>query len=108
MLPLRSIFLIMEEKNMKEQNIQDQVDINQEATDISSEATAEVAEQLNPLEQEVQELKDKYLRQAAEFDNFRRRNARERIELIQTAGKEVINDLLDVMDDSERAQEQLG
>src|SRR5688572_8376218 len=63
--------------------------------------------EIEKLKAEVQELKDKYLRQVAEFDNFKRRNAKERIELIQTAGKEVINDLLDVLDDSERAQKQL-
>jgi molecular chaperone GrpE len=92
---------------MKEQNIQDQVDINQEATDISSEPSSEVAEPTNQLEQELQEMKDKYLRQVAEFDNFRRRNARERIELIQTAGKEVIGSLLEVLDDCDRAEKQL-
>ncbi|MGE5518815.1 MAG: nucleotide exchange factor GrpE, partial [Candidatus Dadabacteria bacterium] len=43
----------------------------------------------------------------AEFDNFKRRNAKERIELIQTAGRDVITDLLDVLDDSERAQKQM-
>lgn len=71
-----------------------------------NEPVAEDGE-IEKLRAEVQELKDKYLRQAAEFDNFRRRNAKERIELIQTAGKEVINDLLDVLDDSERAQKQM-
>lgn len=71
-----------------------------------NEPVAEDGE-IEKLRAEVQELKDKYLRQAAEFDNFKRRNAKERIELIQTAGKEVINDLLDVLDDSERAQKQL-
>lgn len=59
------------------------------------------------LRAEVAELNDRILRQAAEFDNFRRRNARERVELIQTAGKDVITSLLDVLDDSERAQQQL-
>jgi molecular chaperone GrpE len=59
------------------------------------------------LKAQVDELKDKYLRQAAEFDNFRRRTAKERIELIQTAGRDVIESLLDVLDDSERAQKQL-
>ena len=53
------------------------------------------------------ELNDRYLRQVAEFDNFKRRNARERIEMIQTAGKDVITELLDVLDDSERAQKQM-
>lgn len=60
------------------------------------------------LKEQIAQLNDKYLRQAAEFDNFRRRTAKERVELIQTAGKDVIKDLLDVLDDSERAQEQLG
>lgn len=63
--------------------------------------------QMEKLKEQVQELNDKYLRQAAEFDNFRRRSAKERLELTQTAGKEVIADLLDVLDDSERAQKQL-
>jgi len=44
----------------------------------------------NKLKAELAEAKDKYLRLAAEFDNFRRRSAKERIETIQTAGREVI------------------
>ena len=59
------------------------------------------------LQAEIAELKDKYLRQAAEFDNFRRRSARERIELNQTAGKDIIVSLLDVLDDCDRAQKQM-
>ncbi|HEX2532558.1 MAG TPA: nucleotide exchange factor GrpE [Chitinophagaceae bacterium] len=59
------------------------------------------------LKAQVEELNDKYLRQAAEFDNFRRRSARERIELTQTAGREVIASLLEVLDDSERAQKNI-
>jgi molecular chaperone GrpE len=43
----------------------------------------------------------------AEFENYKRRNAKERMELIQTAGKDVITGLLDVLDDSERAQKQM-
>ena len=56
---------------------------------------------------ELQEQKDKYIRLLAEFDNFRRRTAKENMELRQTAGKEIIVSLLDVMDDSERAEKQL-
>ncbi|MEO6669325.1 MAG: nucleotide exchange factor GrpE [Ferruginibacter sp.] len=55
---------------------------------------------------ELQEQKDKYLRLVAEFDNYKRRSAKERIELAQTAGKEIIAALLDVLDDSERAEKQ--
>lgn len=59
------------------------------------------------LEQQIEEQKDKFLRQAAEFDNFKRRTAKERIELMQTAGKEIITSLLDVLDDCDRAEAQM-
>jgi molecular chaperone GrpE len=59
------------------------------------------------LKEALQESKDKYLRLAAEFDNFKRRNAKERVELIQTAGRDVITDLLEVLDDMERAEKQM-
>ena len=54
-------------------------------------------------QQQLEELKDKHLRLLAEFDNFKKRNARERLELISTAGQEVIVDLLPVLDDFDRA-----
>jgi molecular chaperone GrpE len=59
------------------------------------------------LSAELQEQKDKYLRLFAEFDNYRRRTAKENVELRQTAGKEVIVSLLDVLDDCDRAEKQL-
>jgi molecular chaperone GrpE len=64
-------------------------------------------EEMERLKDELQEQKDKYLRLVAEFDNFRKRNARENLELRQTAGKEVIISLLDVLDDCDRAEKQL-
>ncbi len=63
--------------------------------------------ELEKLQQEAGEWKDKYIRLVAEFDNFRKRSAKERIELIQTAGKDVIASLLDVLDDCDRAQKQI-
>ena len=59
------------------------------------------------LKAEIAELKDKLLRQAAEFDNFRRRTAKERVELTQTAGKDILQSLLVVLDDVDRASKQL-
>lgn len=59
------------------------------------------------LKADLDEQKDKYLRLAAEFENYRRRSSKERIELIQTAGKEVITSMLQVLDDSERAEKQM-
>ncbi len=62
---------------------------------------------LGKMRAELEEQKDKYLRLFAEFDNFKRRNAKERIELIQTAGKDVIISLLEVLDDCDRAEKQM-
>jgi molecular chaperone GrpE len=63
--------------------------------------------ELEKLQEELQVQKDKYLRLFAEFDNFRKRSAKESLELRQTAGKEVIISLLDVLDDCDRAEKQL-
>lgn len=60
------------------------------------------------LKADINEQKDKYLRLAAEFDNYRKRTSKERLELIQTAGKEIIISLLDVLDDIERAEIQMN
>jgi molecular chaperone GrpE len=56
---------------------------------------------------ELTEARDKYLRLAAEFDNYKRRTSKERVELIATAGRDIIQSMLDVLDDSERAAKQL-
>src|SRR5687768_12642941 len=79
---------------------------NAEETESIQNDTA-VEKETEILKAKVEELNDKFLRQAAEFENFKRRNAKERIELIQTAGRDVITDLLDVLDDSDRAQKQM-
>jgi len=105
----------MAEKNMKEtasstpENIEGfdiNTDENQSGTTHLNEPIGEESE-MEKLKTELEEAKDKYLRKVAEFDNFRRRSAKERIELIQTAGRDVIAELLDVLDDCDRAQKQL-
>jgi len=60
------------------------------------------------LRQELEEQKDKYMRLFAEFDNYKRRTSRERLDIIQTAGKEIIQSLLDVLDDCDRAENQMN
>jgi len=55
------------------------------------------------LQEENAALNDKYLRLFAEFDNYKRRTQKERVELLQTAGKEVLVSLLTVLDDFDRA-----
>ncbi len=59
--------------------------------------------QVSELEENLAELNDKYLRLFSEFDNYRKRTNKERLDLLDTASLEVIKDLLPVMDDFERA-----
>jgi molecular chaperone GrpE len=72
--------------------------VETEAPQVVEEISAE-----EKLKQELKEANDKYLRLYAEFDNYRRRTSKERIELHQTAGKEVVTAMLPVLDDFERA-----
>lgn len=75
-----------------------------------SQSEEQVNEELSAEERcqaELAEMKDKYLRQVADFDNFRKRNAKERLELVQTAGKDIITDLLEIIDDMDRAADQM-
>jgi molecular chaperone GrpE len=86
------------------------VDINTDENVAGTHHLNQELEEDDPLEKaniELQEQKDKYLRLLAEFDNYKRRSARERVELSQTAGKEIIISLLDVLDDCDRAEKQL-
>jgi len=86
------------------------IDINADETQSGTTHLNEPVAQESELEQlkaELAEANDKYLRKVAEFENYKRRTAKERIELMQTAGRDVITDLLDVLDDCDRAQKQL-
>jgi len=76
-------------------------------THLNDELANEEEDKTQQLENQVREANDKYLRLVAEFDNFRKRNAKEKIELIKSAGEDVIKSMLDVLDDSERAAKQL-
>lgn len=102
----------MHEKNQQGQQEADPNISEQQFADITAdqeEFKAEEREQdeTTKLKEEILELKDKYLRHVADFDNYRKRTAKERLELIQTAGKEVISSLLEVLDDCDRAEKQL-
>ena len=101
---------------MTEKDVLETAEVNNDTVGMNENATTGATE-LNEQPQEVSELdkakaeideqKDKYLRLMAEFDNYRRRTAKERLELIQTAGKEIVVSLLDVLDDCDRAEAQL-
>lgn len=71
-----------------------------EAVTKESESTEQLLEQANA---QVEDMKDKYLRLSAEFDNYRKRTLKEKAELIKTGGEKVISSILPVLDDLERA-----
>ena len=97
----------MEDKKMDfEENEINPINEMNENEANSTEKSNEISE-LEKTKLELQEQKDKFLRLSAEFDNYKRRSAKERNEFMLTAGKEIIVSLLDVLDDSERAEKQL-
>ena len=78
------------------------------AADDEKAETAEDGDDRDPLDvalDEIAALKDKYLRQVAEFDNYRKRTLKERAELILNGGEKTITALLPVLDDMERAMQ---
>lgn len=74
--------------------------INPELTDIDADL---MSENIDKLKEDLAETKDKFIRVYSEFDNFKKRTQRERLELLKSASEEVIVALLPVLDDFERA-----
>jgi molecular chaperone GrpE len=75
-------------------------------TDTEQDAATPADEEQDPLaslQAKYDELNDKYLRLYSDFDNFRRRTAKERIELLKTGGEDMLKAMLPVIDDFERA-----
>ena len=97
-------------ENQVEKETVETVNNGETMSDADATATAEVseAEQLQAkvaeLEARVAELEDLKLRQMAEFDNFRRRTNKEKLELMTTAGERIFCDMLPLVDDFERAK----
>ena len=108
--------------NKNAETVEDNKNMNAEAEaqeQVAEEHAAEMADnaaengEANPaqedisaeekLEQELAEQKDKFLRLYSEFENYRRRTAKERLELVKTATEDLVKDLLPVLDDMERA-----
>lgn len=77
----------------------------QAATEETTELTGEelLQKQLDEANEKVATLEDKYLRQVAEFDNYRKRTIKEKAELIKNGGEKAIESILPVLDDFERA-----
>lgn len=87
---------------------QEEIDpiVNQEESDVSD--NQEVAEEKPTIEDKYNELNDKYLRLYSEFDNYRKRTTKERLELFKTASQDILTELIPLIDDFERAQKALN
>lgn len=104
----------MEERNIniEEEEVKtDEKAVEEPSADVADNKEATASEEQeeterDPLEianEQIADLKDKYLRQVAEFDNYRKRTLKERAELILNGGEKTISALLPVVDDMERA-----
>ena len=102
-----------EDKIKQEENeLKEAGDETCEAQENQNEPEAEAtektdAEKLQEAEEQIAQLKDQLLRQMAEFDNFRKRTLKEKTDLILNGGRKVLESLLPVLDDLERAQENI-
>ena len=81
--------------------------VEEQAAEQEPAAEEAAAEALATARQQAAEAQDKYLRLAAEFDNFRRRTAKEKLDLVKSAGEDILKGMLPVLDDCERAIRQL-
>lgn len=95
-----------EELNEQEQSVtpEEETGKEKEAEEKHSKSKKEDKDQqIEALGQKLVELNDKYLRLSAEFDNYRKRTLKERMELSRTAGEQILEKILPVMDNFERA-----
>lgn len=100
----------MDNQHQQEEHKEMQENQQEASLDPSEEPQQEGGTENNPvqdLEDRLAVCNDKYLRLVAEFDNFRKRSMKDRLELIKTASEEVIKSLLEVLDDVDRAESQM-
>ena len=95
------------EEEKKEQELQQEPEAKAEEQKAEKPAdeVAELKNQIQKLESEKAEMKDQFLRKAADFDNFRKRLIRDKEDAVSFANTSLLTDLIDVLDDFERAEE---
>jgi len=99
-----------EKKNLEEEETlkEEEVNSEQQTDDNENQENPTQAAEKDPMEaaqEEIEQLRDKYLRSVAEFDNYRKRTTKEKAELILNGGANAIKAILPVLDDMERAIE---
>ena len=96
------------EKNDEPEVLNDEMsrsqdELNDESKVDSRETIEESGKSIEELEARIAELEDKNLRMMAEFDNYRRRTNKEKLDLMATAGERIFTEMLPLVDDFERA-----
>ena len=93
------------EKKKQEQNVADKEEPKKEesAKDAEKKDSDDKTSKESELQKQVDDLKDRYLREVAEFDNYKKRTLKEKAELILNGGEKTITAILPVLDDLERA-----
>ena len=92
---------VLQNEDVLQEEIVETMEMPNSETENGAESI--LAKENDDLKKQVAELKDKYMRQVAEFDNFRRRAAREKIENIQLASRDTLTAIIPVLDDFDRA-----
>lgn len=92
-----------EQPEMKEQILNNDEVQGNETTETTEEAADQIEDELEQITLKCVELNDKNLRLMAEFDNYRKRTLKERMDLLKTAGESVLVNMLPLVDDFERA-----
>lgn len=82
----------------------DAQDANQDKDNSQQSEELTVEEQFAKAQEKIDELNDKYLRQIAEFDNYRKRVIKEKAELIRNGGEKIVASILPILDDFDRAE----
>lgn len=90
----------------KGKKAQEEEDVKKDDLNLTEENQSEEPKEISP-EDQINELNDKYLRLYSEFDNYRKRTSKERLELFKTAGQDILTDLLPVLDDFDRAMQNM-
>ena len=106
----RNRFFVMSKKETLDKNeLEDKKELQEDQVidEQENQEAEETVDELEALQEALEKEKDRNLRLFAEFENFRKRTARERIEMFKTAGEDIMLSLLPVLDDFERALKEL-
>ncbi|SHJ55767.1 nucleotide exchange factor GrpE [Aquimarina spongiae] len=96
----------MSDKNKNTEEVKDQVEEILDTQDTEEQTTEEVDVEVK-LQEELDKEKDKFLRLFAEFENYKKRTSKERLELFKTASQDVMVSMLPVLDDFDRALKEI-